>query len=100
MLGGVVLLGAAAVRAEPIPAVAANTTTARAATAGRPSQRIFFIDGLLGRLVSFAFQRFPRSPNADEREFGAPLRLPNDLRRFAACPGASGPPSATAPSSP
>src|SRR5438045_4608077 len=39
IVGGEVLLGATAVRAEPIPAVSANTNTASAATAGRPSQR-------------------------------------------------------------
>src|SRR5262249_40060774 len=43
IVGGEVLLGATAVRAEPIPAVSANSSTDSAAAAGRPSQRKRFM---------------------------------------------------------
>src|SRR3989442_5691286 len=39
IVGGAVLFGATAVRADPMPAVSANSSTVSAATAGRPSQR-------------------------------------------------------------
>src|SRR5262245_41984392 len=45
IVGGAVLFGATAVRAEPIPAVSADSKTVGAATAGRPSQRNLLMSG-------------------------------------------------------
>src|SRR5262249_47666839 len=70
MVGGEVLLGAPAVRAEPIPAVSANSSTDSAATAGRPSQRKRFMSGppwVVG-LVSPCLCRFPQTPNSSLRD--------------------------------
>src|SRR5439155_12037867 len=64
IVGGAVLFGATAVRADPIPAVSANSSTVSAATAGRPSQRKPLIAVLLGRFgFSAGCGRFCLTPN-------------------------------------